>query len=281
MNGTNRKLPAAKTGQGHGPLYIRGPSVPFRPGAFPEGSIPPSAPPPATQLSNQTNTMHIRPNNHPSNNTPASQANHATPDEILDLTKRMLGGLAPYLCFGVAQHEAWLKASMIGATPDHDRCVRLATRHVGAVDPINGSRRRHPCRHVARCRIQGRHRSGRRGPNRSRIHPNHPAHGGNPSRSANRLLMHRQFVGRPFARTPLARCSAPSSLIDLISDLKSGMRSGGWCNSAHHLYFKCWWPTPVKPSQSVGLSASSYYLAFQMRPNIRRAVMHLWSCRRA
>ena len=24
---------------------------------------------------------------------------------------------------------------MIGATPDHDRCVRLATRHVAAVDP--------------------------------------------------------------------------------------------------------------------------------------------------
>ena len=37
MNGTNRKLPASKTGQGHGPLYIRGPSVPFRPGAFSRG----------------------------------------------------------------------------------------------------------------------------------------------------------------------------------------------------------------------------------------------------
>jgi hypothetical protein len=78
--------------------------------------------------------MHIRPNN-PSNHAPGSQGSHATPDEILDLTKRMLGGLSPYLCFGVAQHEAWLKATMIGATPDHDRCVRLATRHVGAVDP--------------------------------------------------------------------------------------------------------------------------------------------------
>ena len=44
-NGKNKKFPAAKTGQGHGPLYIRGPSVPFRPGAFPEGSIPPSAAP--------------------------------------------------------------------------------------------------------------------------------------------------------------------------------------------------------------------------------------------
>ena len=78
--------------------------------------------------------MHIRPNS-PSNHTPASPSNHATPDEILDLTTRMLGGLPPYICFGVAQHEAWLKASMIGATPDHDRCVRLATRRVGAVDP--------------------------------------------------------------------------------------------------------------------------------------------------
>ena len=78
--------------------------------------------------------MHIRPNN-PTNHTPASPSNHATLDEILDLTKRMLGGLTPYLCFGVAQHEAWLKTTMIGATPDHDRCVRLATRHVGAVDP--------------------------------------------------------------------------------------------------------------------------------------------------
>ncbi len=46
MNGTNRKLPAAKTGQGHGPLYNKGPSVPFRPGAFPEGSITSSTPPP-------------------------------------------------------------------------------------------------------------------------------------------------------------------------------------------------------------------------------------------
>ena len=78
--------------------------------------------------------MHIRPNN-PSNHTPASPSNHATPDEILDTTKRMLDGLAPYLCFGVTQHEAWLKTSLIGATPDHDRCVRMATRRVGAVDP--------------------------------------------------------------------------------------------------------------------------------------------------
>jgi hypothetical protein len=40
MNGKNRKLPASKTGQGHGPLYIRGPSVPFRPGAFSRGKHP-------------------------------------------------------------------------------------------------------------------------------------------------------------------------------------------------------------------------------------------------
>ena len=56
-------------------------------------------------------------------------------EEILEATKQMLGGLSPYLCFGVAQQEALLKASLLGATPDLDRSVRTATRHVESVDP--------------------------------------------------------------------------------------------------------------------------------------------------
>jgi hypothetical protein len=41
------------------------------------------------------------------------------------------------VCFGVAQHEAWLKAAIIGATPDHERCVRMATRHLKETDPTH------------------------------------------------------------------------------------------------------------------------------------------------
>ena len=74
-------------------------------------------------------------NTTPCNHSSDGQEEPATPDEILEVTKRMIGGLAPYLCFGVAQHEAWLKAAMIGATPDHDRCVRIAETHLRKTDP--------------------------------------------------------------------------------------------------------------------------------------------------
>jgi hypothetical protein len=46
MNGTNRKLPAAKTGQGHGPLYIRGQVSRFVPVRFHREASPPARPPP-------------------------------------------------------------------------------------------------------------------------------------------------------------------------------------------------------------------------------------------
>ena len=72
-------------------------------------------------------------NPHPT--TPATQCDYPTPEQILESTKEMIGGLAPYLCFGVAQHEAWLKAAIIGATPDHDRCVRMAERRLKETDP--------------------------------------------------------------------------------------------------------------------------------------------------
>ncbi|MCF7676092.1 MAG: hypothetical protein K9N23_22865 [Akkermansiaceae bacterium] len=74
-------------------------------------------------------------NTHPSNHSSDGQSEPATPKEIIEVTKRTIGGLAPYLCFGVAQHEAWLKAAMIGATPDHDRCVRMAEHHLRKTDP--------------------------------------------------------------------------------------------------------------------------------------------------
>jgi hypothetical protein len=73
--------------------------------------------------------------NKPSTSTPATQCDHPSSEEILEFTKQMIGGLAPYLSFGVAQHEAWLKAAIIGATPDFERCVRTATRHVHNADP--------------------------------------------------------------------------------------------------------------------------------------------------
>lgn len=72
---------------------------------------------------------------HPINHSPDGQAEPATPEEILESTKHMIGGLAPYLCFGVAQHEAWLRASIIGASPDHERCVRMAMRRLKETDP--------------------------------------------------------------------------------------------------------------------------------------------------
>ena len=74
-------------------------------------------------------------NTHPSNPSSNGQGEPATPEEINESTKQMIGGLAPYLCFGVAQHEAWLKAAIIGATPDHERCVRMATRRLEDTDP--------------------------------------------------------------------------------------------------------------------------------------------------
>jgi hypothetical protein len=74
---------------------------------------------------------------HPSSPTAATQRDEPTPEEILEATKQMIGGLAPYLCFGVAQHEAWLKAAIIGATPDHERCVRMATRRLKETDPTH------------------------------------------------------------------------------------------------------------------------------------------------
>jgi hypothetical protein len=66
----------------------------------------------------------------------APQWEDLNPEEIFETTKQMIGNLAPYLCFGVAQHEAWIKTAAIGATPDHDRCVRLAERHLKETDPI-------------------------------------------------------------------------------------------------------------------------------------------------
>ena len=73
-------------------------------------------------------------NTHPSNPSSNGQGEPATPEEINESTKQMIGGLAPYLCFGVAQHEAWLKAAIIGAPPDHERCVRMATRRLKETD---------------------------------------------------------------------------------------------------------------------------------------------------
>lgn len=72
---------------------------------------------------------------HPSSPTAAARGDEPTPEEIFESTKQMIGGLAPYLCFGVAQHEAWLKAAIIGASPDHERCVRMATRRLKEIDP--------------------------------------------------------------------------------------------------------------------------------------------------
>jgi hypothetical protein len=74
-------------------------------------------------------------NIHPANHFTVGQGKPAAPGEILQSTKQMIGGLASYLCFGVAQHEAWLKAAIIGATPDHERCVRMATRRLKETDP--------------------------------------------------------------------------------------------------------------------------------------------------
>ncbi len=68
---------------------------------------------------------------------PANQPETLNLEEIIDATKTMLGGLPPYLSFGVAQHEALLKATLAGANPDHERSIRTATRHVENTDPSN------------------------------------------------------------------------------------------------------------------------------------------------
>lgn len=74
---------------------------------------------------------------HQSNPPPAIQPEDFSIDETVSLTAQMLGGLAPYLSYGVAQHEAMLKAHFIGGVPDKERAMRAAARHVGNVDPTN------------------------------------------------------------------------------------------------------------------------------------------------
>jgi hypothetical protein len=77
--------------------------------------------------------MKISHTHHP-NSASALQREDHPPEEIFETTKEMIGGLAPYLCFGVAQHEAWIKTAIIGATPDHDRCIRMAERRLKETD---------------------------------------------------------------------------------------------------------------------------------------------------
>lgn len=55
--------------------------------------------------------------------------------KIFESTKRMIGGLAPQLSFGVAQRDAVLRASMAGATLDYGRSVCAANRHINSRDP--------------------------------------------------------------------------------------------------------------------------------------------------
>lgn len=59
------------------------------------------------------------------------------PEEIIRCIREMLGDLAPLLAFGVAQHEALLKATFIGATPDLQRSIEIATRHIEQIDPTD------------------------------------------------------------------------------------------------------------------------------------------------
>lgn len=72
---------------------------------------------------------------HQSNRPPADQPETFSIDETVSLTAQMLGDLAPYLSYGVAQHEAMLKAHFIGGVPDKERAMRAAARHVENVDP--------------------------------------------------------------------------------------------------------------------------------------------------
>ena len=72
---------------------------------------------------------------HQSNHPPAIQPEAISIDETVSLTAQMLGDLAPYLSYGVAQHEALLKAHLIGAVPDIERSMRTAARHIESVDP--------------------------------------------------------------------------------------------------------------------------------------------------
>lgn len=59
------------------------------------------------------------------------------PEEIIRFIRMMLGDIAPVISFGVAQQEALLKASFIGATPDLERSIEIATRHMAHVDPTD------------------------------------------------------------------------------------------------------------------------------------------------
>ena len=93
----------------------------FVPDRFPEG------------LSCNTNT----PKHNPMNSNQPKLHYHAPlpgPEEILKHTRELLRGITPFISFGIAQEEALLKASFIGATPDLDRSIQQATRHTATVD---------------------------------------------------------------------------------------------------------------------------------------------------
>lgn len=75
--------------------------------------------------------------NHHSDSDKAPVDRHELPGnrEIIESTKRMIGGLAPKLSFGVALQEALLRASRVGATPDYGRSVCVANRYINSSDP--------------------------------------------------------------------------------------------------------------------------------------------------
>jgi len=58
-------------------------------------------------------------------------ADALSPAEIIETTSRMLGGLAPYLIHGIAQHQAWLYAVTLGVNPEDSEIAM----HLDDIDP--------------------------------------------------------------------------------------------------------------------------------------------------
>ena len=75
---------------------------------------------------------HHNPNSDPP---PTDQQQSPSEAELFESTKLMIGGLAPYLSFGVALQAALVKASLAGVSLDYEGSVRAAIHHISSGDP--------------------------------------------------------------------------------------------------------------------------------------------------
>jgi hypothetical protein len=66
---------------------------------------------------------------------PIQPHENPTPAEMFESTKRLVGNLAPFLSFGMAQQEALTRAAIIDGSVTYEQTVHYANRHLNSNDP--------------------------------------------------------------------------------------------------------------------------------------------------